>query len=169
MENTEIKKAAMTSKERAAWRAQANVLEPLVHVGKNGITDSVLEQTSEALTAHELVKGRVLETAPIAARAAAQTLAAALGADIIQVIGRVFVLYRESEEKREKEKKKEQEKARIKMAMRRQKLRALSAEKKTAPARKASASTKKDARPFGKSARGKTAGKPVKGRGRTGR
>ncbi len=46
------------------------------------------------LTARELIKGRVLETSPVSAREAAEDLAASVGADVVQVVGRNFVLYR---------------------------------------------------------------------------
>lgn len=85
----------MTSKERAAFRAQANGLEVLFHVGKGGVVDTLAAQTDDALRARELIKLRVLtETAPVTPREAAETLAAATNAEVIQVIGGVIVLYR---------------------------------------------------------------------------
>jgi RNA-binding protein len=57
-----------------------------------------LKQADDALTARELIKGKVLETAPLSAREAADQLAAAVSAQVVQVIGRVFVLYRPNPE-----------------------------------------------------------------------
>ena len=55
----------MTSKERAYWRSQANGMQPLFQVGKGGISDALIKQTDDALTARELIKIKVLlETAP---------------------------------------------------------------------------------------------------------
>lgn len=54
----------LTSKQRAYLRAQANALEPILHAGKGGISDTMVKQAEDALTARELIKGRVLETAP---------------------------------------------------------------------------------------------------------
>ena len=55
----------MTGKERAALRAQANGLDPLFQVGKGGVSDALIKQTDDALTARELIKLKVLlETAP---------------------------------------------------------------------------------------------------------
>jgi len=89
----------MTSKERAALRAQANSLEPLFQVGKGGINDALISQTDDALRARELIKLKVLtETSPVSARDAADELAAKTGADVIQVIGGVMVLYRYNKE-----------------------------------------------------------------------
>ena len=50
----------MTGKERAAFRAQANSLEPLFHIGKSGMNEGVIRQTDDALRARELIKVKVL-------------------------------------------------------------------------------------------------------------
>ncbi len=101
----------MTSKERAAFRAQANALEPLFHIGKSGMNEGVIRQTDDALRARELIKVKVLlESSPITPREAADELANALGAEVIQVIGGVIVLYRESPELKEKAAQKEKNK-----------------------------------------------------------
>lgn len=101
----------MTGKERAQYRAQANHLEPLFQVGKGGMSDALIKQTDDALRARELIKVKVLlESSPITPRETADALAAATGAEVIQVIGGVIVLYRESPELKEKALKKEQNK-----------------------------------------------------------
>ena len=98
----------MTGKERAYWRAQANHLEPLFQVGKGGMSDALIKQTDDALRARELIKVKVLlESSPITPRETADSLAAATGAEVIQVIGGVIVLYRESKELKEKAAQKE--------------------------------------------------------------
>lgn len=101
----------MTGKERAAFRAQANHLEPLFQVGKGGMSDALIKQTDDALRARELIKVKVLlESSPITPRETADALAAATGAEVIQVIGGVIVLYRESPELKEKALRKEKNK-----------------------------------------------------------
>ena len=101
----------MTGKERAAFRAQANHLEPLFQVGKGGMSDALIKQTDDALRARELIKVKVLlESSPITPRETADQLAAATGAEVIQVIGGVIVLYRESPELKEKALQKEKNK-----------------------------------------------------------
>ena len=101
----------MTGKERAAWRAKANGLEPLFQIGKGGINDALVAQTDDALRARELIKLKVLlESSPVTPREAADEIASRLGADVIQVIGGVIVLYRESPELKEKAAKKEKNK-----------------------------------------------------------
>ena len=87
----------LNSKQRAYLRGLANTLEPIVHVGKGGHSDTIARQADDALTARELIKGKVLETAPLTSREAAETLAQAVNAEVVQVIGRTFVLYRANE------------------------------------------------------------------------
>lgn len=86
----------ITTKERAALRRLANGLTPLFQIGKSGVTESVIATVDEALTARELIKLRVLETSPHTAREASDAICAAIGADGVQVVGRVLVLYREN-------------------------------------------------------------------------
>lgn len=89
----------MTGKERAAWRAQAQSLDPIVHIGKDGITDNVLRQTEDALTARELIKCSVQQNSDLTAREVCDILSDKTGAEPISVIGRKFVLYRYSPDK----------------------------------------------------------------------
>lgn len=97
----------MTSKERAYWRAKANSLEPVIQLGKEGISDNLITQIDDTLDARELIKIRVhLETAPSTPKELAGELAQRLEADVIQVIGGIIVLYREADEERIAEKKK---------------------------------------------------------------
>jgi len=88
----------MTSKQRAYLRGLANPLEPILHAGKGGVSPAMIKQAEDALTARELIKGKVLETAPAAARETGEEIAAAVGAEVVQVIGRTFVLYRANPE-----------------------------------------------------------------------
>ena len=87
----------MTSKQRAYLRGLANRMEPIVHAGKGGVSDAMIRQADDALTARELIKGKVLETAPASARDIAEQIAAAVNAEVVQVIGRTFVLFRQNE------------------------------------------------------------------------
>lgn len=97
----------MTSKERAQLRAKANPLEPIIQIGKEGVTDNLITQIDDTLDTRELIKIRVhLETAPDAPRKFADELADTLGADVIQVIGGVIVLYRKADPERIAEKRK---------------------------------------------------------------
>ena len=91
--------AELTSKQRAQLRAMANPLEPVIHIGKGDIGDNLIKQADEALEARELIKCRVLETSLLNAREAADALAPAVRAEVVQVIGTKFVLYRQSHKK----------------------------------------------------------------------
>ena len=87
----------LTSKERAELRAQANALETTLMVGKDGVTDNVVAEADRLLTARELVKGKVLESALMSAREVSEALCEATGADGISCVGSKFVIYRFSE------------------------------------------------------------------------
>ena len=89
----------LTSKERAELRAKTHDLDLIITVGKGGITDNLIRETDLALTARELVKCQVLETAMMSAREASDALCQATGADGVQTVGNKFVLYRKSEKK----------------------------------------------------------------------
>ena len=90
----------LTSKQRAQLRGLANSLTPIVHIGKEGITEAVVKQTNEALEARELIKCRVLESA----REACDELAQRTRSEGVQAIGSKFVLYRQSHNKEKKNK-----------------------------------------------------------------
>ena len=87
----------LTSKERAEMRAQANSIETTLIVGKDGVTEAVIAEADRLLTARELIKGKVLETALMSAREVSDELCEALGADGISCVGYKFVIYRFSE------------------------------------------------------------------------
>ena len=87
----------LTSKERAEMRAQANSIETTLIVGKDGVTEAVIEEADRLLTARELIKGKALETALMSAREVSDELCEALGADGVSCVGYKFVIYRFSE------------------------------------------------------------------------
>lgn len=86
----------LNSRQRAQLRGMANGYETIVQIGKGGINEKLLKQVDDALEARELIKLRVLETAPDTARATADEVSEKVGADVVQVIGSKFILYRES-------------------------------------------------------------------------
>ena len=87
----------LTSKQRAELRSQANNLDTTLIVGKEGVTDAVIAEAENLLTARELVKGKVLEGAFLSPREACDEICEATGADGVAVIGTKFVIYRFSE------------------------------------------------------------------------
>ncbi|HCC35284.1 MAG TPA: ribosome assembly RNA-binding protein YhbY [Ruminococcaceae bacterium] len=86
----------INSKQRAMLRALANPIETIFQVGKGGIGGQLLTQVDEALEKRELIKLRVLESSGITAKDAAQEIANGVSAEVVQVIGSRFVLFRES-------------------------------------------------------------------------
>ena len=88
----------LTGKNRSYLRGEANSLDPIVHVGKEGINESVIDQLDEALEDHELLKVRILESTGRTTRSAAEELATATGANVVQVIGGIAVLFRQRDE-----------------------------------------------------------------------
>ena len=84
----------LTSKQRAQLRALANPIDTVIMVGKGGFSDQLYKTADEAITARELIKGKVLENCEYTAREAADILSQQIGADVVQVIGSKFVLYR---------------------------------------------------------------------------
>ena len=89
----------LTSKQRAQLRGLANSIDTIVQVGKDGIGENLLKQVNDALEARELIKGRVLENSMLSPREAAEELAVKARAEVVQVIGTKFVLYRTSHRK----------------------------------------------------------------------
>ena len=87
----------LTSKQRSEFRAQANSLETTLIVGKDGVTENVIAEADRLLTARELVKGKVLETALMSAREVSDAICAATGADGVSCVGYKFVIWRFSE------------------------------------------------------------------------
>ena len=86
----------LTSKQRAQLRALANPIDTVLMVGKGGFSEQLYKTADEAITARELIKGKVLEESEPSAREAAATIAGELGADVVQVIGSKFILYRKN-------------------------------------------------------------------------
>lgn len=83
----------LSSKERATLRAKANQLQVTVHVGHHGVTDTLRQSLEDALRTRELVKIQFSKNADVDARASNE-IAASVGADVVQTIGRTATLYR---------------------------------------------------------------------------
>jgi RNA-binding protein len=86
----------MTSKQRAYLRSLATDIDTILMIGKSGISGDVIKQAEDALTARELIKAKVLETAPVSPMEAAQEIAGQTNAEVVLVIGAKFVLYRKN-------------------------------------------------------------------------
>jgi len=89
----------MTSKQRNFLRALAVNYEPVVTIGKQGLSESVLAELNDVLDNRELVKVSVLKNAPFEPKEILNEAAAALNAESIAAIGGKIVLYRRSDKK----------------------------------------------------------------------
>lgn len=87
----------LNTRQRKQLKALANGLDPMLWIGKNGITDTAVAQADEVLDSHELVKCVVQDSAPVDEREVGSSLAERLHAELVQVIGHRFVLYRRTE------------------------------------------------------------------------
>lgn len=85
----------LTGKARRHLRSLGHSLDAIVHIGKTGISRAVLDELDQALTAHELVKVRLLRECPIEREKAAEQLASQSGAGHVQTLGNVLLFYRQ--------------------------------------------------------------------------
>ena len=84
----------LSSKQRADLRAQSNDLDTTLMVGKGGVTETVIAEAENQLTARELVKGKVLEGALMTPREVSDAICEATGAEGVACLGSKFVIYR---------------------------------------------------------------------------
>lgn len=89
----------LTGKQKGYLRSMGNEMDPIIQVGKGGITETLVAQTEETLEARELIKCRVLQNCPEEPKSVAEQLAEQVQADLVQVIGRNFLLFRASRNK----------------------------------------------------------------------
>jgi RNA-binding protein len=89
----------LTAKKRSELRAQAHKLSPIVIIGDKGLTDEVLAEVDRSLKAHELIKVRAATADRDAREIFFEKICEALGAEEVQEIGKILVVYRENPEK----------------------------------------------------------------------
>jgi RNA-binding protein len=89
----------LNSKQRSYLRSLGNTLEPIVLIGKEGVSEGIINQVNEALEARELIKASILRNSLEDVRGACDDICEATGADPVQVIGNKFLIYRKSKEK----------------------------------------------------------------------
>lgn len=87
---------ALTGRQIRQLRSLAHHLDPVIIIGKANITEGTVQQANASLEAHELIKCSVLDTSSYTAREAADELAERCHAEVVQVMGRKFSLYRET-------------------------------------------------------------------------
>lgn len=91
----------ITSKQRSYLKSLAHNIDPVVYIGKEGLTDNILMELDRCLEARELVKVKLQEGADLDPKTVANEVLEPLGAEFVQAIGRKFTLYRESKENKQ--------------------------------------------------------------------
>jgi len=91
----------LTGKQKRFLRAEANQLKPIFQVGKVGVNENMTKQIHEALEKRELIKVNILQNCEVDKNIVAEQLAEGTGAEIVQVIGNIIVLYSESQENKQ--------------------------------------------------------------------
>ena len=92
----------MTSKERAFLKKEAHNLEPIVRVGKDGLTENIVNSLLDAISNRELIKVKILQnldTDKDETRAIAEELSEKSGAELVGVIGKILIFYKENKDK----------------------------------------------------------------------
>ncbi|AAU24268.1 ribosome assembly RNA-binding protein YhbY [Bacillus licheniformis] len=88
----------LTGKQKRYLRREAHHLSPIFQVGKGGVNENMVKQISEALEARELIKVSVLQNCEQPKEEVAEALAGGARAELVQTIGNIIVLYKESKE-----------------------------------------------------------------------
>jgi len=84
----------LTGKEKRHLRALGHKLKPLIQIGKKDVEDTLIVEASAAIDHHELIKVRLLESCLLDKYEASETLAEACSAEVAQILGKTFLLYR---------------------------------------------------------------------------
>lgn len=93
---------ALTGKQKRVLRSLGQLLEPVIHVGKEGVSDESIAATEDAFRRRELIKVRVLKNAPDDTDAIADALAEATKSDVAGQVGFTFLLYRPNKNLRDR-------------------------------------------------------------------
>ena len=89
----------MTGKEKRQLRALASTMPAVVTIGKDGLTDSVIDSARAAITARELIKVHILNNSGLDTKETIEELADMLGVELIQIIGHFGVIFKKKKEK----------------------------------------------------------------------
>lgn len=84
----------LSSKQKQQLKALAHGLKPIVHIGKGDVEAKVVTAVQKALYDHELIKVKLLESVITQKQTAAETLAHATNAELVNIIGRTIILYK---------------------------------------------------------------------------
>jgi RNA-binding protein len=91
----------LTGKQKRLLRSKAHHLNPIFQVGKGGVNENMIKQVSEALEARELIKVSILQNCEEEKDDVAEALSKGAKAELVQIIGNIIVLYKESVENKQ--------------------------------------------------------------------
>ena len=89
----------LTSKQRAFLKKESHALEPVVRIGKDGLSENVVKSLLDAIDSRELVKVKILQNSDAEKRETANELALRSGCQLVAIIGRILIYYKENEDK----------------------------------------------------------------------
>lgn len=95
----EQKLPPLTTKQRKFLKALGHHLEPLISIGKEGMTDNVVRASLQELTARELIKIKIASNSQVDKKVAAEFMPAATESHLVQIIGKTLLLYKENPKK----------------------------------------------------------------------
>ncbi|MCQ8211752.1 ribosome assembly RNA-binding protein YhbY [Cetobacterium somerae] len=90
---------SLTSKRRAFLRKRAHNLEPIFRIGKEGFSETLAQGVLEALTPRELIKVKILQNSEVDKNEVAYEIAEAIEAEVVGIIGRTIIFYKENQDK----------------------------------------------------------------------
>lgn len=99
-----MEEITLTGKQKSYLRSLGSTMNPIVQIGKSGISETLLDSTKEALIARELIKVKVLQNCVEEPKEALQDLATAVDSELVQVIGRNGLLYKRNRDPEKKHK-----------------------------------------------------------------
>ncbi|OZI13109.1 RNA-binding protein [Bacillaceae bacterium SAS-127] len=91
----------LTGKQKRFLRAEAHHLDPIFQVGKGGVNDNMIKQIGEALEARELMKISILQNCDEDKQEVAKNIAKGAKAHVVQIIGNIIILYKQSRENKQ--------------------------------------------------------------------
>lgn len=89
---------SLNTKEKQNLKSRAHHLKPVIRIGNNGVSENVIAETNNALNTHELIKVHIEHDEREVRQEAAELLSEKTGAELVQKIGKIFVLFRENSE-----------------------------------------------------------------------
>ncbi|BBA50068.1 ribosome assembly RNA-binding protein YhbY [Fusobacterium varium] len=90
---------ALTSKQRAFLKKKAHELNPLVRIGKDGVTDSLIQSILEAIDSRELLKVKILQNCEKEKEEVLEEFSKCSEFEVVGIIGRTIILFRENKDK----------------------------------------------------------------------